>query len=91
MSTTKRSGRFRRVLLLADGDSYVTITPNTGCSSRTIARWKHWFEASGLDGVQPHRLERYMHSTDPDFETQAADVIGLYLDPPRQAVRLLRR
>jgi transposase len=27
-----------------------------------------------------------MRSTDPDFETKAADVIGLYLDPPQHAV-----
>ncbi len=31
-----------------------------------------------------------MRSTDPDFETKAADVIGLFLDPPQHAV-LLRR
>jgi transposase len=36
-------------------------------------------------GLQPHRLARYMRSTDPDFETKAADVIGLYLDPPQHA------
>jgi transposase len=39
-------------------------------------------------GLQPHRLERYMRSTDPDFEMKAADVIGLYLDPPQHAVVL---
>ncbi len=37
-------------------------------------------------GLQPHRLERYLTSDDPDFETKAADVIGLYLHPPRNAV-----
>lgn len=37
-------------------------------------------------GVQPHRFERYMASNDPDFETKAADVIGLYLNPPQHAV-----
>jgi transposase len=37
-------------------------------------------------GLQPHRLEHYVTSTDPDFETKAADVIGLYLTPPRNAV-----
>ena len=36
-------------------------------------------------GLQPHRLERYMRSTDPDFETKAADVIGLYVAPPQHA------
>ncbi len=37
-------------------------------------------------GIQPHRFERYMASNDPDFENKAADVIGLYLDPPQHAV-----
>jgi transposase len=36
-------------------------------------------------GLQPHRLARYMKSTDPDFETKAADVIGLYIAPPQHA------
>jgi transposase len=36
-------------------------------------------------GLKPHRLERYMASSDPDFETKAADVIGLYLHPPAHA------
>ena len=37
-------------------------------------------------GLQPHRLERYVASPDPDFEQKAADVIGLYLNPPAHAV-----
>lgn len=36
-------------------------------------------------GLQPHRLERYMRSTDPDFEAKAAEIIGLYLHPPQHA------
>ena len=40
-----------------------------------------WQEA----GLKPHRLERYMASDDPDFETKAADIIGLYLNPPEHA------
>jgi transposase len=36
-------------------------------------------------GLKPHRLERYMASTDPDFERKAADIIGLYLKPPQHA------
>ena len=35
--------------------------------------------------IQPHRLRRYMASTDPQFEEKAADVIGLYLKPPLNA------
>ena len=140
--------RARVILLLADGDSYASVSAQTGCSSRTIALWKRRFEDAGLNGLaarhrgskptvltpalqarilawtrrapphgathwstrslgrklgvqhtiiarawrdaglQPHRLERYMRSTDPDFETKAADVIGLYLDPPQHAVVL---
>jgi transposase len=37
------------------------------------------------NGIQPHRLERYMASDDPDFESKAADIIGLYLHPPHHA------
>lgn len=39
-------------------------------------------------GIQPHRIERYMASNDPDFETKAADIIGLYLKPPQHAAVL---
>jgi len=35
--------------------------------------------------LKPHRLERYLASDDPDFEAKAADIIGLYLDPPQHA------
>jgi len=35
--------------------------------------------------LKPHRLERYTTSDDPDFERKAADIIGLYLDPPQHA------
>jgi hypothetical protein len=30
-------------------------------------------------------LERYLRSTDPDFEAKAAEIIGLYLAPPQHA------
>lgn len=36
-------------------------------------------------GIRPHRMERYMASDDPHFEEKAADVIGLYLNPPQHA------
>src|SRR5262250_943989 len=40
-----------------------------------------WKEA----GLKPHRLERYLASDDPEFESKAADIIGLYLNPPQHA------
>lgn len=36
-------------------------------------------------GIRPHRLQQHMVSNDPDFESKAADVIGLYLNPPEHA------
>lgn len=50
-----------------------------GLSKDTVHRV--WRKA----GIQPHRLERYMASDDPDFESKAADIIGLYLNPPQHA------
>jgi transposase len=35
--------------------------------------------------LKPHRLERYMASNDPEFEQKAADIIGLYMNPPQHA------
>ena len=63
---------------------------STHWSSRTLAqalKISHSIVALAWRraGLQPHRLERYVRSTDPDFETKAADVIGLYLDPPQHA------
>jgi transposase len=40
-----------------------------------------WREA----GLKPHQLERYLASDDPEFEDKAADIIGLYLNPPQHA------
>jgi transposase len=40
-----------------------------------------WREAD----LKPHRLDRYMASNDPKFEEKAAEVIGLYLNPPQHA------
>ena len=36
-------------------------------------------------GLRPQRLDRYMATNDPDFEQKAADIIGLYLNPPAHA------
>src|ERR1700689_3298775 len=36
-------------------------------------------------GLKPHRLEGYLASDDTDFKSKAADVTGLYLNPPQHA------
>lgn len=55
------------------------LAEQLGLSHMMVARvWrKH--------ALRPHRLEGYMASNDPDFETKAAEIIGLYLHPPQHA------
>jgi transposase len=55
------------------------LAEQLGVSHMMVARvWrKH--------AVRPQRLDRYMTSDDPDFATKAADIIGLYLNPPQHA------
>jgi transposase len=62
----------------------------TQWSTRALARelgttQTHVSQVWRKAGLQPHRLRRYMASNDPDFEAKAADVIGLYLNPPVSA------
>lgn len=51
-----------------------------GISFASVARiWRKW-------NIQPHRVETFKFSTDPELEPKLRDVVGLYLDPPRGAV-----
>jgi transposase len=58
------------------------LAKEVGLSPATVHRiWqKH--------GLQPHRVETFKFSRDPEFESKMADVIGLYLDPPERALVL---
>jgi transposase len=38
--------------------------------------------------LQPHRVESFKFSTDPEFDRKLADIVGLYLDPPERALVL---
>ena len=38
--------------------------------------------------LQPHRLRTFTFSPDPDFEAKLLDVVGLYLNPPENALVL---
>jgi transposase len=74
--------------------TFETTPPDaTHWSSRSMAR------ASGLSvstvqriwrafGLQPHRLETFKLSTDPDFVAKVRDVVGLYVAPPERAIVL---
>jgi len=55
------------------------LADQLGVSHMMVARV--WQRA----GLKPHRIERYMASNDPDFEAKAADIIGLYVNPPQHA------
>jgi transposase len=55
------------------------LASRVGVSHVTVMRV--WHKA----GLQPHRLQRYMASPDPDFERKAKDILGLYLNPPEKA------
>jgi transposase len=66
----------------ADGSTHWScrkLASVVGVSKSTV--YRTWKEA----GLKPYRLERYMASDDPEFESKAADIIGLYLNPPRHA------
>ena len=39
-------------------------------------------------GLQPHRVETFKLSTDPDFIAKVRDVVGLYMAPPDRALVL---
>ena len=57
----------------------VSWVKSLGVSHMMVARvW-------AKQGLRPHRLERYMTSNDPKFEDKAAEIIGLYLNPPSHA------
>jgi len=67
----------------SDGSTHWTtrkLAQHLGINHMLVAR--AWRRA----GLRPHRMKRYMLSNDPQFESKAADVIGLYLDPPQHAV-----
>ena len=38
--------------------------------------------------LQPHRIRTFTFSPDPDFEAKLLDIVGLYLDPPENALVL---
>ena len=67
----------------ADGSTHWStrkLARELGVSHMLVQRV--WSQA----GIKPHRTKSYMASDDPDFEKKAADVIGLYLNPPQHAV-----
>ena len=51
-----------------------------GVHQTTISRiWR-------AHGLQPHRVEYFKLSKDPQFVEKLRDVVGLYMNPPERAV-----
>jgi transposase len=56
------------------------LAAELGISFASVARiWRKW-------KIQPHRIETFKFSTDPELEAKIRDVVGLYLAPPDGAV-----
>jgi transposase len=93
------SGRVRARIVALTRRSPPTETGFSHWSSRTMARYLHREEGITVShnfvaalwrqhGLQPHRHGTFKLSTDPRFEEKVIDVVGLYLDPPADAVVL---
>ena len=51
-----------------------------GISFATVAKvWRDW-------DLQPWRVETFKFSTDPDLDAKVRDVVGLYMNPPENAI-----
>jgi transposase len=58
------------------------LAKQVGLSPATVHRiWQKY-------GLQPHRVETFKFSCDPQFDAELADIVGLYLDPPERALVL---
>ncbi len=59
-----------------------TLADATGMSKSTVQRYLALF------GIKPHRSKSFKLSNDPFFIEKVRDIVGLYLDPPHNALVL---
>ncbi len=59
-----------------------TLAAQTGLSPTTVHRYIRLF------GLQPHRAKSFKLSNDPFFVEKVRDIVGLYLNPPENALVL---
>lgn len=58
------------------------MAQKTGLSQTAIVRiWRAF-------GLQPHRVENFKFSKDPQFVEKVRDIVGLYMNPPEHAIVL---
>ena len=56
------------------------LAKELGISFATVAKvWRDW-------DLQPWRVETFKFSTDPELDAKVRDVVGLYMDPPENAI-----
>ena len=58
------------------------MAAETGLTQNAIVRIWHAF------GLQPHRVENFKFSKDPQFIEKVRDIVGLYINPPDRAIVL---
>jgi transposase len=58
------------------------MAKKAGLSQTAIVRIWHAF------GLQPHRVENFKFSKDPQFVENVRDIVGLYMHPPERAIVL---
>src|SRR5215510_9513592 len=84
----RRAGRSRGQRHLGDHADDAThwstrsMGARNGLSYASVRRIWHAF------GLQPHRVETFKLSTDPQFIEKVRDIVGLYLNPPDKALVL---
>jgi transposase len=93
-----RPGRNRRITVAQETaivEATLRTTPRnaTHWSVRTMAKAQGVSRATvhriwQAYGLQPHRVETFKLSTDPEFVAKVRDIVGLYLDPPDRALVL---
>ena len=69
----------------ADGSTHWsvrTLAAETGISKTSVARYLQAFQ------LKPHRVDSFKLSNDPFFIEKLRDVVGLYLNPPENALVL---
>jgi len=58
------------------------MAKTAGISLRSVQRiWQ-------AHDLQPHRIRTFKRSSDPEFAAKLADIVGLYIDPPKHAIVL---
>ena len=72
---------------------HTTPADATHWSVRTLAKRQHVSPATvhriwQAHNLQPHRVETFKLSRDPDFVRKLRDIVGLYLNPPAKALVL---